>query len=144
MGKKQILNLLGISGALLIFPGMVLADGETALNGADTAWILTSTALVLFMTLPGLALFYGGLLAGVFSSVSLGVFSGYGYADGIGSMGGQIYVQLIGIFATVAFTAVVTWGLLKTVDALVGLRVSEEQEIEGLDLVLHEERGYNL
>ena len=86
----------------------------------------------------------GTLLAGVFSSVSLGVFSGYGFADGIGSMGGQVYVQLIGIFATVAFTAVVTWGILKAVDALVGLRVSEEQEIEGLDIALHEERGYNL
>ena len=35
---------------------------ETAINGADTAWILTATALVLFMTLPGLALFYGGLV----------------------------------------------------------------------------------
>ena len=32
------------------------------INGADTAWILTSTALVLFMTLPGLALFYAGLV----------------------------------------------------------------------------------
>jgi len=32
------------------------------INGADTAWIMTSTALVLFMTLPGLALFYGGLV----------------------------------------------------------------------------------
>ncbi len=32
------------------------------MNGADTAWILTSTALVLFMTLPGLALFYAGLV----------------------------------------------------------------------------------
>ena len=38
------------------------AFAEDALNGADAAWILTSTALVLFMTLPGLALFYGGLV----------------------------------------------------------------------------------
>lgn len=38
------------------------AFAADALNGADTAWILTSTALVLFMTLPGLALFYGGLV----------------------------------------------------------------------------------
>jgi len=46
---------------LLVAPGSVLAaDGD--LNGANTAWILTSTALVLFMTLPGLALFYGGLV----------------------------------------------------------------------------------
>ncbi len=35
---------------------------ESALNGADTAWVLVATALVLFMTLPGLALFYGGLV----------------------------------------------------------------------------------
>ena len=45
--------------ALLTFSGSALAD---ELSGADTAWILTSTALVLFMTLPGLALFYGGLV----------------------------------------------------------------------------------
>jgi Amt family ammonium transporter len=45
---------------LLLLPGM--ASAQDALNGANTAWILTSTALVLFMTLPGLALFYGGLV----------------------------------------------------------------------------------
>ncbi len=86
----------------------------------------------------------GTVLAGVFSSVSLGVFSGYGYADGIESMGGQLYAQLIGVFATVIYTAVVTWGVLKVADALVGLRVTDEQETEGLDIALHEERGYNL
>ena len=45
---------------LLLLPGM--ASAQDALSGANTAWILTSTALVLFMTLPGLALFYGGLV----------------------------------------------------------------------------------
>ncbi|MGY9004683.1 MAG: ammonia channel protein, partial [Alphaproteobacteria bacterium] len=39
-----------------------LAQGAQKMDGANTAWILTSTALVLFMTLPGLALFYGGLV----------------------------------------------------------------------------------
>jgi Amt family ammonium transporter len=86
----------------------------------------------------------GTLLAGVFSATSLGVFSGYGFADGIESMGGQLYVQLIGVIATVTFTAVVTYVILKVVGAIVGLRVSEEQEIEGLDIVMHEERGYDL
>jgi len=86
----------------------------------------------------------GTVMAGVFSSASLGVFSGYGYADGIESMGGQLYVQLIGVFATIAYTAVITWGVLKVVDALVGLRVTDDQETEGLDIALHEERGYNL
>ncbi|MET0027335.1 MAG: ammonium transporter [Candidatus Thiodiazotropha sp.] len=85
----------------------------------------------------------GTLLAGIFSSTSLGVFSGYGFADGITSMGGQFKVQLIGVVATLVFTAVVTFVILKVVDALVGLRVTKEQEIEGLDIVLHEERGYN-
>ncbi len=50
---KKILMLL------FLMPAGVLADD---LNGANTAWILTSTALVLLMTLPGLALFYGGLV----------------------------------------------------------------------------------
>ena len=45
---------------LLLLPS--IASAQDALNGANTAWVLTSTALVLFMTLPGLALFYGGLV----------------------------------------------------------------------------------
>lgn len=85
----------------------------------------------------------GTLLAGVFSATTLGVFSGYGFADGITSMGGQLWVQLVGVLATIAFTAVVTWIILKLVDALFGLRVSEEEEFQGLDIVLHDERGYD-
>ena len=46
--------------SLALLPGTALAQAE--LNGANTAWILTATALVLFMTLPGLSLFYGGLV----------------------------------------------------------------------------------
>lgn len=85
----------------------------------------------------------GTLLAGVFSATTLGVFSGYGFADGISSMGGQVWVQLVGVVATILFTAVVTWIILKLVDALLGLRVSEEEEFQGLDIVLHDERGYD-
>ena len=44
---------------LIMLPTLGHAD---SLNGANTAWILTSTALVLFMTIPGLSLFYGGLV----------------------------------------------------------------------------------
>ena len=86
----------------------------------------------------------GTMMAGVFSATSLGVFSGYGFADGIDSMGGQLSVQFTGVVATVGFTALVTWIILKLVNLLVGLRVDDEQEIEGLDIVLHEERGYDL
>jgi ammonium transporter len=87
----------------------------------------------------------GTLMAGVFSATSLGVFSGYGFADGIDSMGGQLWVQFVGVVSTIVFTAVLTWVILKVV-ALVtnGLRVDADQEQEGLDIVLHEERGYDL
>ncbi len=87
----------------------------------------------------------GTLMAGIFSATSLGVFSGYGFADGIDSMGQQVWVQLIGIAATLGFTLVMTWGILKVVSvATSGLRVEPDQEQEGLDIVLHEERGYDL
>ncbi|NVL30176.1 ammonium transporter, partial [Pseudomonas syringae pv. actinidiae] len=54
-------------GALLslAIPGLALAAdpvAEPVLNSGDTAWMLTATALVLFMTIPGLALFYGGMV----------------------------------------------------------------------------------
>ena len=84
----------------------------------------------------------GTFMAGVFASTGLGVFSGYGYADGIETMSGQVGVQLVGIGATVAFTAAMTYAILKLVQYLVGLRVEDDQEIQGLDIVLHEERGY--
>jgi Amt family ammonium transporter len=53
-------------------------------------------------------------------------------------------VQLCGITATIAWCGLVSFGLLKILDLTMGLRVSEDQETEGLDIVLHEERGYNL
>lgn len=46
--------------ATLVMPGLAFAEG--GISGADTAWILTATALVLFMTIPGLSLFYAGLV----------------------------------------------------------------------------------
>ena len=61
---KKFKLLLSLSVALLFFsmlPQETMA-AESTLDTGDTAWILTSTALVLFMTLPGLALFYGGLV----------------------------------------------------------------------------------
>ncbi|MEJ1298327.1 MAG: ammonium transporter [Candidatus Sedimenticola sp. (ex Thyasira tokunagai)] len=87
----------------------------------------------------------GTLLVGIFSSTQLGVFSGYGFADGIETMGGQLSVQFTGVIVTIIFTAVVTYGILRLV-ALVtdGLRVNEEEEFEGLDHVEHEETGYML
>ncbi len=86
----------------------------------------------------------GTLLAGVFCSTQLGVFSGNGFSDGIDSIGGQLMVQATGVLATFAYTAVASWIILKLVDMLVGLRVDADEETQGLDLVLHDERGYDL
>ena len=85
----------------------------------------------------------GTFLAGVFASDRLGALSGRGYAAGM-TMGSQVGVQLIGIAATLTFTAVATFVLLKVVDVALGLRVSIDQETEGLDLSQHDERGYDL
>ncbi|MBA6338404.1 MULTISPECIES: ammonium transporter [unclassified Colwellia] len=87
----------------------------------------------------------GTLLAGVFSSTELGAFSGYGYAEGITTMLGQVSVQLVGIGAVIVYTAVVSYVLFKLVSLMTkGLRVDKEQEITGLDLIEHDESGYNL
>jgi ammonium transporter, Amt family len=83
----------------------------------------------------------GALLTGVFCAQSLG---GVGFGDGITGIGGQVWVQLIGITATVVYSGVASFVILKAVDAVVGLRVADDEETEGLDLSQHDERGYNL
>jgi len=86
----------------------------------------------------------GTFLAGIFASTQLGLFSGQGFADGIDSISAQVAVQVTGIVAVFVYTAVISWGLLKLVDRLVGLRITAEEETEGLDISAHEERGYDL
>lgn len=82
----------------------------------------------------------GTLLTAVFASNALGVFSGQEEISIVSQLG----VQAIGVIATILYTGVVTWLILKLTDALVGNRVDEDQEQEGLDLVAHNERGYDL
>ena len=79
----------------------------------------------------------GAILTGVFASAALG---GKGLAEGV-SIGGQVVTQTIGVGVTLVYTAVLSLVILKLVDWVIGLRVTEEQETEGLDLALHDERG---
>ena len=82
----------------------------------------------------------GAVLTGVFAFPSMG-----GVWDpGETTLGAQVWVQIKGVLFTVVFTGVLSFVLLKLVDLLVGLRVSSEDETLGLDLALHDERGYNL
>ncbi len=82
----------------------------------------------------------GALLTGVFIDADLG---GVGLPDGV-TLGGQIELQAIGVVTTWSTRAFVSFIILKVLDAIIGIRVSEEQEEVGLDLSLHDEQGYNL
>lgn len=87
----------------------------------------------------------GAIGVGILCAPSgLGVFSGYGFGDGVNSVGQQLSVQLMGVGSTVLYTTVMTVIILTVVKMLLGLRVTDEQETEGLDITLHDERGYNL
>ncbi len=80
----------------------------------------------------------GALLTGVFAAPALG---GFGEVENIAL---QLWIQFKGVLFTVVYTAIVTFVILKVIDVVMGLRVSEEEETVGLDLSLHNERGYNL
>jgi len=80
----------------------------------------------------------GALLTGVFAAPAMG---GFGEVENIAL---QLWIQFKGVLFTVVYTAIVTYVILKVIDVVMGLRVSEEEETIGLDLSLHNERGYNL
>ncbi len=135
-------GFVGPAGALIIG---ILAGGVCF---SATTWLKTvmkiDDSLDVF-PVHGVGGILGTLLAGIFSATSLGLFSGFGFAEGITSMAGQMKVQLIGVLATVTYTAIVSFVILKVVSLLTrGLRVTDEQEIQGLDIHMHEERGYDI
>jgi len=80
----------------------------------------------------------GALLTGIFAAPAFG---GFGEVENIGL---QLWIQFKGVAFTVIYTAIVTFVILKVIDAVMGLRVSEEEESVGLDLAQHNERGYIL
>ena len=86
----------------------------------------------------GVAGFAGALLTGVFAATALG-----GSEAGL-DIGAQLGIQAIGASATLIYSAVLTFVILKIIDAVVGLRVSEQEETEGLDMSLHGEEGFAL
>ncbi|HYQ71476.1 MAG TPA: ammonia channel protein, partial [Gammaproteobacteria bacterium] len=85
----------------------------------------------------------GGIIGTLFAGVFVGTLGGAGLAEGM-STGGQVWVQFIGVLATFVYCSVLSWVLLKLIDAVIGLRVTRDEETEGLDIVLHDETGYNL
>lgn len=89
----------------------------------------------------------GAILTGVFASPSLGGTGVYDYvtnavAEGY-SIGTQVWIQTQGVLVTIVWSAVVSFIAFKLVDLVIGLRVSEEDEREGLDISSHGETAYN-
>jgi len=89
----------------------------------------------------------GALLTGVFASPSLGGTGVYDYvANKVGegySIGSQVWIQAQAVLTTVVWSAVVAFIAYKVVDLLIGLRVTEEEEREGLDISSHGETAYS-
>jgi Amt family ammonium transporter len=85
----------------------------------------------------------GGVLGTLLAGVFVATLGGAGLAEGM-TMGSQVWVQFVGVIATFVYCAVISWVLLKVIDAVIGLRVSADEETQGLDIVLHDETGYNL
>jgi len=85
----------------------------------------------------------GGLLGTLLTAIlALPFFGGLGLAEGM-TAGGQLWVQFVGVLAVGIWSVAISWILLKVIRAITPIRVSEEDETEGLDITVHGERGYN-
>ncbi|KOC94425.1 ammonium transporter, partial [Winslowiella iniecta] len=127
---------VGVGGALIIG----IAGGIAGLWGVTILkkWLRVDDPCDVF-GVHGVCGIVGCILTGVFTSSSLG---GVGYAEGV-TMGHQVLIQLLSVVVTIVWTAVVAFIGFKVADMIVGLRVSEEQEREGLDVNSHGENAYN-
>lgn len=149
-GKPSVLGI--ISGAVAGLVAITPASGTVGPMGAIAIGVAAGILCYLAATKLKRAMGYddsldvfgvhavggivGAILTGVFAAASMG---GVGIE---GTIMSQVSAQAIGVGVTVVYTGVVSFVLLKIVDVVVGLRVNESEEQEGLDLSLHEERGY--
>ena len=152
-GKPSVLGIA--SGAVAGLVAITPASGAVGPMGAMAIGFASGFGCFLASTILKRALGYddsldvfgihavggiiGAILTGVFCAESLG---GAGFGGDITSIGDQLAVQFIGVGATVVYTGVVSFIILKVLDGIMGLRVTEDEEAEGLDLALHDERGY--
>ncbi len=150
-GKPSVLGIVtgAVGGLVAITPasGTVGPMGALAIgfaSGAVCFWGATSLKSKLgyddsldAFGVHGIGGIVGALLTGVFASTALG-----GSEEIM--IGSQVWVQFLSIIITIVWSGVLSFIILKIVDAIVGLRVEEDDERMGLDLSQHNERGYNL
>lgn len=136
VGITPAAGFVGVGGALII--GLVCgAAGVWGVSALKRMLRVDDTCDV--FGVHGVCGIVGCLLTGVFTSESLG---GVGYSEGV-TMLSQIGVQAMSIVTCVIWTGVVAFIAFKIADKLVGLRVTEEQEREGLDINSHGESAFN-
>jgi Amt family ammonium transporter len=152
-GKPSVLGIISgaVAGLIAITPasGSVGPMGALAIGaaaGVGCYWAATSLKRALgyddsldVFGVHAVGGIIGAMLTGVFSAVSLG---GSGLAHD--TISEQLIAQGLGVGVTIIYTAVVSFIILKAIDALIGLRVDEDSETEGLDVSQHDERGYIL
>ena len=150
-GKPSVLGIVtgAVGGLVAITPasGHVGPMGALAIgfaSGAVCFWGATSLKSKLgyddsldAFGVHGIGGIVGALLTGVFASTALG-----GSEEIM--IGSQVWAQFLSIVITIVWSGVLSFIILKIVDAIVGLRVEEDDERMGLDLSQHNERGYNL
>jgi ammonium transporter, Amt family len=137
-------GFVGVMGAIVIglLAGVICLWGVNGLKrmlGADDALDVFGV--------HGVGGILGALLTGVFAAPSLGGTGIYDYvANKVSpdySIGGQVWIQFQGVLTTIVWSGVVAFIAYKVVDLLIGLRVTEEEEREGLDISSHGETAYN-
>ncbi|MDN5849595.1 MAG: ammonium transporter, partial [Nitrococcus sp.] len=153
-GKPSALGIASgaVAGLVAITPasGFVGAMGALVIGGAAALacfYAVTRTKPALgyddsldCFGVHGIGGIVGALATGVFVAGWLG---GAGLPDGV-SIVAQVGKQCLGVAVTMLYDGVLTFLILKSIDAVIGLRVTDEQELTGLDIALHDERGYNL
>jgi len=141
----------GVAGLVAITPacGFVTPLGAVAIGlGASSVcywtvnqrikWKLDDTLDA--FSVHGVGGIFGALATGIFATRTVNPAGAHGLLEGNVNLLG---IQALGVVATAAFSALVTWGLLTVIGRLVPLRSTEEHEFEGLDLVEHGERAYH-
>lgn len=152
-GKASMLG--GASGVIAGLVAVTPAAGFVGPVGAIVLGAVASAVAYYFVAVVKIKLGYDDLLdvfgihgiAGIIGAIGTGIFAapalgGVGYAEGV-SMGGQVTTQITAVLITIVWCGVISAILYKVVDAIIGLRPSEEAERQGLDLTSHGEVAYH-
>jgi Amt family ammonium transporter len=149
-GKPSILAVISgaVAGLVAITPASGWVDPSGALAIGIAAGVICAWAVMWLKARLGyddaldafgvhaVGGFVGAILTGVFAVAAVG---GQGHSGLIDGNPGQVWTQFVGCLATIVWSAVVSYIILKIVDVIVGLRVNRETEVEGLDINLHGE-----